>query len=224
MIPSHSHVNREHTLAVFLCSAILLLSACAPQQETDTVQDDIDTTDIYTMEVLKDRLEKDKYLLTEAASPIKASDMPLFKRLAYYPVDKNFVFATVLRRLEHPGEVVIATTRNESRSMLHIGALPFTLDGNEYKLQVYAPKDSTDDYYWFIPFTDATNGKETYAGGRYLDIDNIESDSVFLDFNYAYNPYCAYNEGFDCPIPPAENALPIAITAGEQNYPLQREK
>jgi uncharacterized protein len=224
MLPRNFLTNREHTLAVFLCTTLLLLNACAPQQEHDTAGDDIDTTDIYAMEVRKDRLEKDKYLLTSPASPIKASDMTLFKRLAYYPVNREFVFPTVLRRLEVPEEVTIATTRDESRHMLHIGALPFSHNGGEYVLQVFAPKDTTDDYYWFIPFTDATNGKDTYAGGRYLDIDNIVSDSVFLDFNYAYNPYCAYNEGYDCPIPPAGNALPIPITAGERNYPLQPGK
>ncbi|TNF44645.1 MAG: DUF1684 domain-containing protein, partial [Cytophagales bacterium] len=102
--------------------------------------------------------------------------------------------------------------------MLHLGALPFTIDGTEYALQVYAPKDTSDGNYWFIPFTDATSGGETYGGGRYLDIDDVSSDTVFVDFNYAYNPYCAYNPDYACPLPPKENLLTISIEAGEKNY------
>jgi len=130
----------------------------------------------------------------------------------------------VLRRLPAQREVTIATSKDKPRIMLHIGALPFTFEGKEYALQVYAPKDTSEGNYWFVPFTDATSGGETYGGGRYIDIDDVRSDSLFLDFNYAYNPYCAYNERFDCPIPPPENALPIAIRAGERDYPLHHGK
>jgi uncharacterized protein (DUF1684 family) len=108
--------------------------------------------------------------------------------------------------------------------MMHIGELPFEWDGQPYAVQVYAPKDTSEGNYWFIPFTDNTTGVESYGGGRYIDIDEVSTDSLFLDFNYAYSPYCAYNERYDCPIPPPENALPITIAAGEKTYPLHHGK
>jgi uncharacterized protein (DUF1684 family) len=224
--------NREHSLAVFSCLAaafLLVLSSCGSPEEKAGDQPAIDSTDVYTMEVMKDRLEKDKYLLSSPATPIKASDMELFSGLAYFPVNKDLVFYTALEPLAEPEEVTIATSKDRPRQMLHIGALPFTItqgspDPQTFRLQVYAPKDTTDGNYWFIPFADLTNMDETYAGGRYIDIEEIYADSVFLDFNYAYSPYCAYNERYDCPIPPPDNAMPIRIEAGEKLYPLHRGK
>lgn len=229
--PRHSG-NREHSLAVFSClalTAVLLLSSCGSPEKKADEQSAIDSSDVYTMEVMKDRLEKDKYLLTSPSTPIRASDMEVFKGLVYYPVNKDYVFYTALEPLDEPEEVTIATSQNRPRQMLHIGALPFTItqgspEPRTFRLQVYAPKDTTDGNYWFIPFADLTNMDDTYEGGRYLDIEEIYADSVFLDFNYAYNPYCAYNDRYDCPIPPAPNALPIRIEAGEKNYPLYHGK
>lgn len=220
-------INREHSLAVFSCAvfaAVLLLSACAPSDKKDDTGTAIDSSDVYTLEVMKDRLEKDRYLLTSPSTPIKASDLNFFTGLAYFPVDKSFVFHTALEPLAEPAEVVIATSKDRPRQMLHIGALPFTYGGSSYALQVFAPKDTSSGNYWFIPFTDATSGGDSYGGGRYLDIEEVRADSVFLDFNYAYSPYCAYNERYDCPIPPPENHLPIAIRAGEKEYPLHHAK
>ena len=215
--------NRERSLAVFLCGGLLLLTSCGQPDNKQDEKAAVDSSDVYTLEVRKDRLEKDKYLLTSESSPIKASDREFFAGLSYFEVDKSFVFESVLHRLSSPAEVTIATSKDRPRLMLHLGALPFTYEGKEYAVQVYAPKDTNDGNYWFIPFTDATSGGETYGGGRYIDIDDVASDTVFLDFNYAYSPYCAYNERYDCPIPPAENALPIAIRAGERSFPLHRK-
>ena len=92
------------------------------------------------------------------------------------------------------------------------------MDGTEYTLNVYQSQQlSTDpDYadYLFVPFTDATNGESTYPSGRYLDLHIPQGETVLLDFNRAYNPYCAYNARYSCPIPPAENHLEIPIKAG----------
>jgi uncharacterized protein (DUF1684 family) len=220
--------NREYILSVFSClclAALFTFSGCGKSAENDATKSaTIDDTDVYTLEVRKDRLVKDRDLLSDANSPIKASDMEFFNGLAYFPVNRDFVFFTALQPLDNPSEVTIATSKDRPRQMLHIGALPFTYEGKAYAVQVYAPKDTTDGNYWFIPFTDATSGGTTYGGGRYIDIEDVSADSLFLDFNYAYNPYCSYNERYDCPIPPPENALPIAIEAGEKEYPLHHGK
>ncbi|MCB2204906.1 DUF1684 domain-containing protein [bacterium] len=231
MYTSQRYSYREHRLAVFtfLLSFILLtafsLTGCgSPEEKSADRQEDMETQDVYSLEVRKDRLEKDKYLMTSPNTPIKASDMEFFSGLDYFPVDKRYAFLTALRPLEDAEEVVIATSQDRPRQMLHIGELPFSINGEDFALQVYAPKDTSDGNYWFIPFTDNTSGAETYGGGRYLDIEEIYADSVFLDFNYAYSPYCAYNERYDCPIPPPENALTIPIPAGEKIYPLYHGK
>jgi uncharacterized protein len=215
------HNNRERALTFFLFCAMLTVSACGPKADETQDAISLENADVYTLEVMKDRLEKDKYFLSSPDTPIKASELALFKGLAYFPVDKSFAFPVVLKREALPEEIVMATSTGKSRPMLRIGQFDFVVDGIECTLQVYAPKDSSDGYYWFIPFTDLTNGESSYEAGRYLDIDDTSSDSTFLDFNYAYSPYCAYNDRYDCPIPPMENALKVAITAGEKNYPLR---
>lgn len=211
--------NRERALAVFLFGTLLLASACG-SKHGEQQNAAVDTSDVYTLEVLKDRLEKDKYFLSSPDTPVKASDITLFKGLAYFPPDKRYAIPVVLQRLAAPEEIVMATSKDKPRSMLRIGYFSFEIEGQPCTLQVYAPKDTSDGMYWFIPFADQTNDEETYAGGRYIDIDDTRSDSTFLDFNYAYSPYCAYNERYDCPIPPVDNVLPVFIRAGEKRYPL----
>lgn len=215
---SNRFFNRELRLAVFICTLTLLVS-CGKQEEPKTQAPDLANADSYTLEVVKDRKMKDLHFLRDDSSPLRDTDKEMFQELDYYPISKDYAFYTALEPLATPEEFVIATSKDRPREMLHIGYLPFTMDGAEYKLAVFTPKDTTDGYYWFIPFTDATSGKDTYGGGRYIDIEN-PADSVFLDFNYAYNPYCAYNDNYDCPIPPAENRLAIAIKAGEKKYAL----
>ena len=211
--------NRELRLAVFLCLLGLSVTSCGKKPAPQTQTTDLSNADTYTLEVMKDRKMKDLHFLRDESSPLTYEDKQVFEGLAYYPVDKSYAFYTALTPLKTPEDYTIATSKDRPRTMAHIGYLPFSFEGNTYKLAVFAPKDTSDGYYWFIPFTDATSGKETYGAGRFLDIEN-PADSVFLDFNYAYSPYCAYNDRYDCPIPPVENRLPIPIRAEEKNYPL----
>ena len=220
-----SLLNRELPLAVFLLLIVpaMLLTSCGSPEKQDsapTVEEEVDleNADVYTLEVVKDRKTKDLYFIRDDNSPIPIADREYFQRLNYYAPDKAFAFETTLDRLPEPESIIMATSKDKPRTMLHIGHLPFTYEGTEHRLAVYQPEDTTGGLYWFIPFTDATTGTETYSGGRYIDIERPYSDTIFLDFNYAYNPYCAYNDKYDCPIPPEENALPIAIKAGEKNY------
>ncbi|MCW3091108.1 MAG: hypothetical protein JWP81_2177 [Ferruginibacter sp.] len=104
------------------------------------------------------------------------------------------------------------------------GKISFKIKGRLYELFVYQSKDLllTKEYknYLFIPFTDATNGVETYEGGKYLDLhtQDIINNKIVIDFNKAYNPYCCYTAGYNCPLPPKENTLKISINAGEKKY------
>jgi uncharacterized protein (DUF1684 family) len=218
--------NRKRTLAVFRFSscaalaALLAASGCGRHAAPQPKENPLLNESLYSLEVRKDRKVKDLSFLRDPQSPLKPEDQERFNGLAYYTPDKSFAFTSVLERLDPPQSIVMATSKDRPREMQFIGRLPFVYQGKEYRLRVYMPKDTSGGAYWFIPFTDATTGGETYGGGRYIDIDHVESDSVVLDFNFAYNPYCAYNDRYDCPIPPAENRIPFAVTAGEKKYPL----
>jgi uncharacterized protein (DUF1684 family) len=217
--------NRGVRLAVFpfltlaLLAGVFALPGCggdkSGQSNAGTVSD---SSDLYTLIVTKKRKEKDLSFLRDDGSPLMPEQRERFVGLNYYAPDKSFAFETALHRLPAPEPMVMATSKDKPREMLRIGWLPFRYGGKEYQLQVYMPKDTSEEKYWFIPFTDETSGGETYGSGRFIDIDKPTSDSTFLDFNYAYNPYCAYNHRYDCPIPPKENRLPIAIRAGEKSF------
>jgi uncharacterized protein len=208
--------------AVLLLLATLFLAACGNNRKApqESAQAPVDSSDLYSLEVVKDRKMKDLDLLRGEHSPIDQADRERFQGLAYFAPDRGFAFETALRRFAKPEPVVMATSKQRPRNMLCIGELPFTYQGASYALRVFTSTDPAERNEWFIPFTDATNGTDTYAAGRFLDVSNARNDSTFLDFNYAYNPYCAYSHRYDCPIPPKENALPFAVRAGEKNYPL----
>lgn len=113
-------------------------------------------------------------------------------------------------------EVELATSTGKLRRMKVEGQLVFAVDGREHRLTAFRSAGGEDGDMLFVPFQDATSGGETYGAGRYLDLPVEESGNYLLDFNYAYNPSCAYSPAYDCPFPPPGNRLDIAVTAGEQ--------
>ena len=175
----------------------------------------------YIAELLRFRAEKDSFLRGSTDSPLRKEERRTFQHLKYYDADPQFVVRATLHRSENPPRFTITTTTGTTREAIKYGALRFRLLGKSYQLGVYKftdkPKESRRDYL-FVPFTDSTSGKETYGAGRYIDLEENDSDEYILDFNRAYNPYCAYNEDYSCPIPPRENRLSLTITAGEKIY------
>lgn len=115
----------------------------------------------------------------------------------------------------------MATNTGEIRSGLRYGYFEFRVEGQDCRLQVYRLEDAPDTgggAYLFVPFRDATSGIETYGAGRYIDLKENTSGVYDLDFNRAYNPYCAYNAQFSCPVAPADNTLKVPVRAGEKKY------
>lgn len=152
------------------------------------------------------------------------------KFLKFFAIHKKYVVKALFVKLNKPVEFKIPTSSGKAKEAIKIGALTFNLKGKGYTLGVYQLKAllTTEKYndYVFMPFTDLTNGKKSYGGGRYLDFtlsEIIKSDFI-IDFNKAYNPSCMYAEGFNCPIPPRENDLPIKIKSGEKIYSLSYKK
>lgn len=147
-------------------------------------------------------------------SPLHADSIPFFKGLKYYPIEDIFRVKCRVERIPNPSSIEMATTTERMITLTPFADLHFTIDNQNLKLLAYKFEDEGDIL--FIPFLDLTNGDKTYGGGRYVEIEQPIGDSCEVDFNYAYNPYCAYNHDYSCPIPPLENTLDIAIEAGEK--------
>lgn len=133
--------------------------------------------------------------------------------LAYYPVDMAFHASAALRPSETRETVEMPTSTGPLRKMERIGRLEFSLGGERLALSAFAEPGSST---LFVPFRDGTSGTETYPGGRYLDLHPTQTGLYEVDFNLAYHPYCYFNTTWECPIPPPENRLSVAIRAGEK--------
>ncbi|WP_053992153.1 DUF1684 domain-containing protein [Mangrovimonas sp. TPBH4] len=155
-------------------------------------------------------------------SPLTDEDRKEFKGLSFFEVDSAYVVeAALLRTPDSPWFLMKTTTDRESKERVY-GILKFQLKDVSYALNVYQGEDlmDQDDFkdYLFLPFLDNTNGGESYGGGRYIDLKIPEGDSITIDFNKSYNPYCAYNERYSCPIVPRDNYLNTEIRAGVKAY------
>jgi uncharacterized protein (DUF1684 family) len=151
-------------------------------------------------------------------SPLKDRDRLNFKGLDFFQFDSTFVVKATLKRTPNSKWFKMKRTLNETTDERIYGVLNFQLKGKAYTLNVYQgkelmTKEGFEDYL-FLPFLDDTNGDTTYGGGRYIDLRIPEGNTIEIDFNKAYNPYCAYNEKFSCPIVPRENYLDVAVKAG----------
>jgi uncharacterized protein (DUF1684 family) len=160
-----------------------------------------------------ERAEKDMYFRRDPYGPIE--DRQNFTGLSYYPPDPAFRFTLPLKRVESQ-PFTFQTSTGDERVYQRIGTVEFEVEGQPAQLAIYKSEDDDD---LFLPFRDATSGKETYGAGRYLEPVELTNGEILLDFNLAYNPYCAYSEAFSCPLPPVENWLTtVAIRAGEKMY------
>ena len=165
------------------------------------------------------RQEKDKFFSYAYDSPIPHETRHEFKGLTYYPYGHNFRVVAKLKRVKSDETIQMVTSKKTTQPYRKIGFLEFTIDGKNSKLAAYKRAwVNEDDKHIFIPFRDATSGKETYGAGRYLDIEEDEGDNYVLEFNNAYNPFCAYSEDYVCPLPPRENWLSVELRAGEKNH------
>lgn len=148
--------------------------------------------------------------------PIPATKKDEFLPLAYFAVDPDYNVPGVLRPSTDSPTLIMPTSTGQQREMRRVGLLEFTLKGQPFKLTAFVEVGAQDLNRLFVPFTDMTSGTETYPAGRYMDLDRTATGVYEIDFNYAYHPYCYFNETYDCPFPPAENRLKVPIRAGEK--------
>lgn len=166
--------------------------------------------------------QQNSFFKDASRSPLKPKDLKTFNGLDFFPIDSLFVVEAQLKRTPNMPFFDMKTTTDRVAKERVFGILSFTINNELYKLNVYQaapePDSETESDYLFLPFLDATNGTETYGGGRYIDLSIPEGNQLIIDFNTAYNPYCAYNEKYSCPIVPRENYLPLKINAGVKRF------
>lgn len=171
------------------------------------------------LEIERERKIKDQAFKDDADSPIPCENKDSFAGLRYYPVDRRFRFRVQLRRYDAPEVITMITSLGSQQQFIRVGFFEFLVKGIACRLQVYkSAKPRGPEERLFIPFRDKTSGIETYAAARYIDIPENEKGTYELDFNKAYNPYCAYTEAYVCPLSPTENWLTVEIRAGEKMY------
>lgn len=145
-----------------------------------------------------------------------------FNGLDFFEPDTTFIVNAGFTRTPDATPFLMPTTTDRMSKEVVYGVVSFQLKGNSYQLEVYQNVELKEDEgyedYLFLPFTDATNGNETYGGGRYIDLSIPNGDQIVIDFNKAYNPYCTYNKKYSCPIVPSQNALDIEIFAGVKAF------
>ena len=174
---------------------------------------------VYFAQLHQFRSEKNRIFRQSPNSPLTATQKTVFDSLNYYPADFTLVTDATISRNIHPDTLLIQMSANRADKYLRWGQTSFKIMNQPQQLGIYLKATGTDSTL-FIPFTDLTNGRDSYGGGRYLDVPlpDPEATAFKLDFNRAYNPYCAYNNEYSCPVPPAENRLQVAIPAGEKSF------
>ncbi len=157
-----------------------------------------------------------------STSPLKDKDRKNFKGLEFFRFDSTYVVNSKFEKTPNETPFQMKTTTDRLPVYVKFGIVTFNLKGKEHHLNVYQNQDlmKKEGYedYLFLPFLDDTNGEESYGGGRYIDLRFPEGNEIVIDFNKAYNPYCAYNEKYSCPIVPRENYLELKVEAGVKAF------
>ena len=169
--------------------------------------------------LMKFRQQIDEFMGHHPQSPLNDEQQAQFKGLNYYPETEDLIIQGEVERFPYNEPAIdMETSTGDVRPYRRWGRFAFTVDGQEAALTIYS-----DGHGLFLPFKDATNGSETYGAGRYLDthrpgLEQISDTEIRVDFNFAYNPYCAYSPAYSCPLPPAENWAKVPIRAGEKDF------
>lgn len=173
-------------------------------------------------EAVKFQSELNESFSDSLKSPLMKEDLNKFEGLDFYSISEKYIVEANFIRTKKEKAFPMKTTTSRTPIYKKYGELHFEIDGKKLKLNVYQNielnKKPGFEAYLFLPFSDETCGKESYIGGRYVDMKIQKRDKWIIDFNKAYNPYCAYNYKYSCPIVPLENDLPIEINAGVKKF------
>ena len=168
----------------------------------------------------RNRAEKDEFFAEHPQSPIPPEERDEFDGLDYFDPNPDCRVEADVTVHDEPEPIEMETTGGRTVRYLRVATFSFDLRGEECELHAYR-QETADDDPLFVPFRDKTTGQQTYSGGRYMELepegDLGAADSVTIDFNLAYSPFCAFSETFSCPLPPEENWLEVVVPAGEQD-------
>lgn len=185
------------------------------------------TKNIYQEEIKSFQYEMNTYYADAETSPLTEEDLATFKGLEFFEISENYQVEATFELTPDTPVFEMPTTTDRLPLYRKYGIARFTINGKKMELSIYQNQKLMTSFEYadhlFLPFNDTSNGKSTYEGGRFIDLEIPAegSQTIVIDFNKAYNPYCAYNYKYSCPIPPAENNLPVAILAGVKAYSKQ---
>ena len=195
--------------SISLLACLILICSCAPVDE------------MYYHEFYAERHENINHLVVGERAPL---DVEQISAISYFDYDPTYRFIAIYSEATDAKPFDMATYSGKTKAFIKKGTLKFKINGSASEIHVYQNLRYADHpvygRYYFIPFKDNTNDELTYGGGRYMDMKKslFNHRKVILDFNRAYNPWCAYADGYNCPIPPIENQLDLEILAGEKNF------
>ena len=159
------------------------------------------------------RVEKDQFFASHAQSPLTAEQKQDFEGLKYFPENEALRLEVKVKKFPEVDPVEIQTSAGDVQTYNRYGQFSFKVAGEQASLTIY-----DTDFGFFLPFVDSLANTETYGAGRYLEPEPLENGNFLVDFNFAYNPYCAYNDKWRCPLTPFENRLKVPIRAGEKIF------
>ena len=202
--------NQPFSSFIVLFSMICLIQSCSNSTHSNAEKS------AYISEIIEIRDQKDLEFKNDKKSPIPLQKREGFTGLGYFEINENWKIKAAVIKNDKANDFEMSHTDGEIGHMMNVADLLFILDGMEFKLHSFINSNNPNTTTVFIPFYDNSNGNTTYSGGRYIDLPlSPQQDSVWLDFNLAYNPYCVYNDLYACPIPPESNYLELNIEAGE---------
>ena len=204
--------------SIFILSFLIFMSVTAALAQLPSGQNRSE----YIKGINKERALKDVEMHTGEKSPLPEEEKASFRHLKYFKPNTGFVKEAAFERYDQAMHFFMKTTTDRLPEYSLYGRVSFRHNGKEHTLNVYQNielvKKPGFEKHLFVPFNDKTNGKETYGGGRFLDVMETGEEKLIIDFNKAYNPYCAYNHKYSCPIPPEANNLDIKVKAGEKKW------
>jgi uncharacterized protein len=206
-------MKSSKVIPVILILAVVAFAIYSMQGNKATTSED------YVKLIQQERIEMEAFMKNGTGSPF-SQDSILFEGLNFFPADVKYRVKAKLKPIDDKKVVMLSTSDGKEQKYLEYAFTEFELEGIENRLLILEVMEMGPQRgKLFLAFSDETSGRETYGAGRYLDVKKVPAaTSVELDFNLAYNPYCAYNDKYSCPFPPKENLLKVAIRAGEMNY------
>jgi uncharacterized protein (DUF1684 family) len=205
---------KSQNIFLIIVSLVIAFSVVYMLTNSETAEDYID-------KIEKERERQFKFIRFNIDSPLTEEQKKDFKVLSFYPVDPAYRVKARMVPVEDRKMIELPLTDGTVEKYLRHSFAIFDLDGKSYRLLLLQAANETDMKNFFLAFADETSGEDTYGGGRYINLRQDGKKSITIDFNMAYNPYCAYNPDFACPLPPKENILEGEILAGEKDYEKQ---